>query len=116
VALPASHLQILIALTSGDLHGYGIMMTARKNGERLGPGALYAAIGRLIDGGQIEEVEERRAPELDDDRRRYYRLTPRGRAALVLELDRLHSILERAAMAGIDRRAWRPSGPQLGTT
>jgi len=116
MALPASHLQILIALTTGDLHGYAIMMAAREAGERLGPGALYAAIGRLIDSGQIEEVVERPAPEHDDDRRRYYRLTPRGRAALVLELDRLHSILERAAAGGIDRRAWRPSGPQLSTT
>jgi DNA-binding PadR family transcriptional regulator len=114
MALPASHLQILVTLTGGDLHGYAIMMAARAAGEPLGPGALYAALGRLLDGGQIEEADERPAHELDDARRRYYRITPQGRAALVLELDRLHALLERAAAAGIDRRAWRPSGPASG--
>lgn len=111
MALPASHLQILVALTSGDLHGYAIMLAAREAGEPLGPGALYAALGRLLDAGLIGELDERPAHEFDDVRRRYYRITPQGRAVLVLELDRLHALLERAAAGGIDRRAWRPSGP-----
>ena len=69
---------ILLALGEGDRHGYSIMqeVTARSDGQvRLGPGTLYGAIKRMIQDGLIEESDERPDPELDDERRRYYRLT-----------------------------------------
>jgi DNA-binding PadR family transcriptional regulator len=101
MSLPASHLQILISLAAGDLHGYAIMAAARAGGAVLGPGALYAALGRLLDAGQIEELDERPAPELDDARRRYYRITAAGHGAMVAELDRLRAILDLARRAGV---------------
>lgn len=105
MALPTSHLQILLALADGERHGYAIMRAAEQAGTRLGPGALYAALGRLLDTGLVEETDERPAPELDDGRRRYYRLTPSGRDALVTELARLQAVLDRARSAGV---RWAP--------
>src|SRR5436305_6561177 len=72
---------ILIALADGEAHGYAIMqeVTRRSGGiVRLGPGTLYGAISRLLADGLIEESEQRPVPEMDDTRRRYYRLTKRG--------------------------------------
>src|SRR2546426_10391448 len=69
---------ILIALGDGEAHGYAIMQdVAEKSGGtvRLGPGTLYGAVNRLLKDGLIEESEERPDPEMDDTRRRYYRLT-----------------------------------------
>ncbi|MFN8194542.1 MAG: PadR family transcriptional regulator [Nocardioidaceae bacterium] len=106
MALPRSHLQVLLALADGDRHGYAIMRSAEENGDRLGPGALYTALGRLLDAALIEELDERPAPDLDDSRRRYYRITRTGRAALVEELAGLQSVLDRATAAGV----WSP-GP-----
>lgn len=116
MAMPASQAAILVTLVDREAHGYAIMQAVQASGETMGPATLYTAIGRLLDLKLVEEVDDRPAPELDDSRRRYYRIPPRGRAELVVELDRLHAVLERAANAGIDRRAWRPSGPTLGTT
>ena len=76
MALPTSHFHILFALAEEDRHGYSIMKETEEltQGDvRLGPGALYAALGKLADQGLIEESEERRAPDLDDARRRYHR-------------------------------------------
>lgn len=116
MAMPASQTAILVTLAAGgEAHGYAIMQDVRAAGERMGPATLYTAIGRLLELHLVEEASGRRDDGRrdghDDSRRRYYRITPRGRAALVVELDRLHATLERAAAAGIDRRAWRPSGP-----
>lgn len=83
---------ILLVLAEGDRHGYAIMQEATKRSEgalRLGPGTLYAAISRLLNDGLIVELEERPAPELDDSRRRYYRLSDRGSQALAAEAQRL---------------------------
>ena len=83
---------ILLVLAEGDRHGYAIMQEATKRSGgalRLGPGTLYAAISRLLQDGLIEELEERPAPELDDSRRRYYRLSDRGSQALAAEAKRL---------------------------
>jgi DNA-binding PadR family transcriptional regulator len=106
VALPESHLKILIALAEGDRHGYAIMQSVRADGGQLGPGALYAALGRLTDAGQIEELDERPAAELDDARRRYYRLTLAGHTALTAELNRLNALLDRARLPGV---GWVPA-------
>src|SRR5207253_11504701 len=83
---------ILITLANGEAHGYAIMQeVARRSGGvvRLGPGTLYGAISRLLDDGLIEESAERPEPEMDDTRRRYYRLTKRGSQVLASETERL---------------------------
>jgi DNA-binding PadR family transcriptional regulator len=90
---------ILIALADSDRHGYAIMqeVSARSGGSvRLGPGTLYGAISRMLKDGLIEEAEERPDPELDDSRRRYYRLTDRGRRALAAEVKRLGDLVRLA--------------------
>ena len=84
-------LEISLALATGERHGYEIMQEVerRSNGQVvLHPGTLYRALGRLLDQGLIEELEERPAPE-DDERRRYYRLTPLGHAVARAEVERL---------------------------
>jgi DNA-binding PadR family transcriptional regulator len=85
-------LYILVALAEGERHGYAIMqeVTKRSGGAvRLGPGTLYGAISRMLKEGLIEESEERPAPEMDDTRRRHYRLSHRGGRALAVEAKRL---------------------------
>jgi DNA-binding PadR family transcriptional regulator len=81
--LPPATFHILMALADEDRHGYAIIqeIAARTNGDvRVSPGTLYRSIQRMIDQDLIVEVHERPAPELDDERRRYYRLTPFGKA------------------------------------
>ena len=76
---------IMLSLAGGEQHGYGIMhdVLDRTDGKvRLWPATLYGSIKRLIEAELIEESDERPAPELDDARRRYYRLTPEGRKVL----------------------------------
>jgi DNA-binding PadR family transcriptional regulator len=83
---------ILLALADGDKHGYAIMKEVEERTERqivLRPGTLYQAISRLLSAGLIAEVDERPDPAVDDERRRYYRLTLGGRAALATEAQRL---------------------------
>jgi DNA-binding PadR family transcriptional regulator len=87
-------LQILIALVDEDRHGYGILLEIEKNGgSRLGTGTLYTALRRLLGKGLIVETEERPAPELDDARRRYYRLTALGRESARAEAARLATVV-----------------------
>jgi DNA-binding PadR family transcriptional regulator len=100
---PASHLpltpasfQILIALADGEKHGYAILKeVARRTGGkvRLRAGTLYTALARLVDDRLVEESRERPDPALDDERRRYYRLSERGRAVVAAEADRLAEAL-----------------------
>jgi DNA-binding PadR family transcriptional regulator len=83
---------ILLALADGDKHGYGIMLEveAATRGEvQMGPGTLYGSIKRMLKAGLIEESDERQDPELDDQRRRYYRATGLGRRTLQAEVQRL---------------------------
>ncbi len=90
---------ILLALAPRDLHGYGIMQEAEAISDgaiRLAPGTLYRTLKRLLEDGLIEEVDERPDPELDDERRRYYRLTGQGRHVMQEELRRLESLVSRA--------------------
>jgi DNA-binding PadR family transcriptional regulator len=87
---------ILLALAGGERHGYGIMQdvaTLTEGQMRLGPGTLYRSIGRLLDDGLIAEAEERPDPALDDERRRYYRLTEQGRRAASAEAARLATLV-----------------------
>ena len=87
---------ILLSLVGADQHGYGIMQEVleRTNGTvRLWPATLYGSLKRLISDGLIEESDERPVAELDDARRRYYRLTGLGRTVLDLEFERLQSMV-----------------------
>jgi DNA-binding PadR family transcriptional regulator len=90
---------ILLALTGGERHGYGIMQETTHNSEgkiNLGPGTLYRTIRRLLDDGLIEESEERPVPDLDDERRHYYRLTPFGLRVARAEAQRLAALVRLA--------------------
>jgi DNA-binding PadR family transcriptional regulator len=90
---------ILLALADEELHGYGIKqeIAQRTAGQtNLGPGTLYGAIKRLLAQGVIEEADERPDPEMDDERRRYYRLTPFGRRVTQAEAERLASLVRQA--------------------
>ena len=94
--VPVSEFQILLALADEERHGYAIMreVTARTNGEvQLGPGTLYGSIKRMVNAGLIEETDERPDPELDDERRRYYRITPAGRRVAVAEARRMERLV-----------------------
>jgi len=85
---------ILLALADGEKHGYGIMLEveANTNGQVLmGPGTLYGSIKRMLKAGLIEESDERADPEMDDQRRKYYKLTNLGRRVLSMEAERLAS-------------------------
>jgi DNA-binding PadR family transcriptional regulator len=87
---------ILLSLAGEEQHGYGIMQEVlqRTGGKvRLWPATLYGSIKRLIEAGLIEESDERPAPELDDARRRYYRLTELGKNVLDAECERLQELV-----------------------
>lgn len=90
---------ILLALADEERHGYGIMQEVerRTNGVvQLGPGTLYGAIKRLLTNGLIEEVDERPDPELNEERRRYYRLSDFGVGVLRAEAARLDDMVRQA--------------------
>ena len=100
--LQPAALHILLALGRGERHGYALIgdVDALSDGSiKLGPGTLYGTIKRLLAEGLIDEAEERPDPELDDQRRRYYRLTPAGAGAATAELDRLASLVTRGRAA-----------------
>lgn len=87
---------ILLALADGERHGYGIMLEveAMTDGRvEMGPGTLYGTIKRMLKAGLIEESDERPDQELDDERRRYYRLTGFGRRVLAAEVKRLSALV-----------------------
>src|SRR6188474_2175644 len=90
---------ILLALADGERHGYAIMRDVSNdtNGAlRLGPGTLYGCLNRMLAAGLVEESDERPDPELDDERRRYYRLSEAGRIAVTTEIERMESLVARA--------------------
>jgi DNA-binding PadR family transcriptional regulator len=90
---------ILLALADGERHGYGIMQEVAQRTEeavQLGPGTLYGSIKRLLEAGLIEESDERPDPAMDDQRRRYYRLTDFGRRVAQAEAERLIDLVRQA--------------------
>src|SRR2546427_6591955 len=94
---------ILLALADEDRHGYGIILdvAARTGGKlKLSAGTLYRSIQRMLEQGLIVETDERPAPELDDERRRYYRITPFGRAVARAEASRLAELVKYARASG----------------
>ncbi len=93
---PAMH-HILLALLEGDRHGYAIMQSVEtiSHGDmRLGPATLYSSIKKLIDSKLIEESGERPDADLDDERRRYYKLTAVGQKAVIAETSRLERLVK----------------------
>jgi DNA-binding PadR family transcriptional regulator len=95
--LKAQWFHIMLSLAGEEQHGYGIMQEVlqRTTGKvRLWPATLYGSIKRLIEANLIEESTARPAPELDDARRRYYRLTPLGRDVLNAECERLQGLVQ----------------------
>jgi DNA-binding PadR family transcriptional regulator len=105
--LPPVTFHILLALSDGERHGYAIMadVSERTDGKvRLGPGTLYRSIQRMLDHGLVEEVTERPAPDLDDERRRYYRITPFGTRVARAEARRLTDLVRLARESGFAPR------------
>lgn len=90
---------ILLALADEERHGYGIMQdVARQTGDglQMGPGTLYGCLKRMLAAGLVEEAEERPDPEMDDERRRYYRMTALGRKTVRGEAQRIATALSAA--------------------
>jgi len=89
-------LHILLALSAGERHGYGIMKQVQADSQgraKMGPGTLYGSMGRMMEAGLIRESDKRVDPEMDDERRIYYELTGAGRAALQAELKRYRDVV-----------------------
>jgi DNA-binding PadR family transcriptional regulator len=97
---------ILVTLAARECHGYLILSDIRlRTGHTLRPGSLYRALNRLLDDGLVEETDERPDPDLDDERRRYYRLSALGRRVAQLEAARLDAQVRTARAARLlDRR------------
>ena len=104
LALTPAVLDIMLALADGELHGYGIMREVKRRTagkRRLGPGTLYRSLGQMEQRGWVVESEERPDPHLDDQRRRYYRLTELGRKIAVAEVERLEDVVRAARSKGL---------------
>jgi DNA-binding PadR family transcriptional regulator len=102
--LPPATFHILIALAREDRHGYAIIqdVEARTGGAlRLSAGTLYRSIQRMLEQGLIRETRDRPAPELDDERRRYYRIAPFGEAVARAEARRMSDLVRMARAQGL---------------
>jgi DNA-binding PadR family transcriptional regulator len=101
--LPAATFHILMAVAEEDRHGYAIIqdVAARTGGDlKLSAGTLYRSVQRMLEQGLIIETQERPAPELDDERRRYYRITPLGAAVAKAEATRMAKLVKWARGMG----------------
>jgi DNA-binding PadR family transcriptional regulator len=90
---------VLLAIGPEERHGYAVMREVERltgGSTRLGPGAVYTTIKSLLTDGLIEESDDRPDPVLDDQRRRYYRLTNLGRSAVAAEVRRLDALIQAA--------------------
>ncbi len=89
-------LHILLALSTRERHGYGIMKQVEADSQRkvnMGPGTLYGSLSRMIEAGLIRESDKKVDPEMDDERRVYYKLTGLGKKALAAELERYREVV-----------------------
>src|SRR5215207_3095026 len=99
--LPAAVFHILLSLGDGERHGYALKreIARRTDGQlTLGAGVLYGSISKLLAQGLIEESDERPDPHLDDERRRYYRITPLGRKVAQADAARMRELVQLAAL------------------
>ena len=108
--LPVAHLHILMALATGDKHGYAIMQEVEvltEGAVTMGPGTLYGAVKKMLKAGLVEESDERPDPALDDERRRYYRITGLGGRVLEAEISRMEQLARtaRARQVASNRRS-----------
>lgn len=102
--LPSATFHILLALADGQRHGYAIMqeVAARTDGQvELSAGTLYRSIQRMLEQGLLVETRQRPAREHDDERRRYYQLTPFGRRVAEAEMHRLTRLVKIARAVGL---------------
>ena len=102
----------MLALGDDELHGYGIMREVRRRTDgrrRLAPGTLYRSLRQMQERGLVAESDERPDPSLDDERRRYYRLTELGRKVAAAEIERLEGLVRAARSKGLAPKAY-PSG------
>ena len=109
-------LDIVVALGDEELHGYAIMQEVRRRTggrRRLAPGTLYRSLRQMQERGLVAESEERPEAGLDDERRRYYRLTELGRKVAVAEVERLEGVVRAARSKGLAPIA-RPSASSGG--
>ena len=89
-------LHILLALSTQERHGYGIMKQVESDSQgkvKMGPGTLYGSLGRMIDAGLIRESDKNIDPKMDDERRVYYKITAAGQKALSAELQRYREVV-----------------------
>lgn len=89
-------LHILLALSTQERHGYGIMKQVEADSQgkvKMGPGTLYGSIGRMIEAGLISESDRKIDPDMDDERRVYYKITGLGKKALAAELERYREVM-----------------------
>jgi DNA-binding PadR family transcriptional regulator len=102
--LPTATFHILLAIAKEDRHGYAVIQDVeqRTGGEiRLSAGTLYRSIQRMLEQGLLRETRDRPAPELDDERRRYYRITPFGQAVARAEAQRMAELVKMARAQGL---------------
>jgi DNA-binding PadR family transcriptional regulator len=95
---------ILVALKGGEKHGYAILRAVADQSDgamKLLPGTLYNLLKRMLEDGWIEELDERPDPALDDERRRYYRLSGLGERIAELEAQRLEGMVRAARQQGL---------------
>jgi DNA-binding PadR family transcriptional regulator len=107
--LRAPELVLLLALVDGERHGYALAqeLSDRTDGlVTLEPGNLYRVLRRLMSDGLVDESERRPAPDLDDERRRYYRATPLGARVAAAELERLRALVASPVARALVQR-WR---------
>ena len=105
--------QILLALEDEERHGYAILKEVERNTNgqvRLEPSPLYRRLKRLLDAGIVQEADQRPVPELDDERRRYYRLTDYGRRLVTSEAQRLVKLAASERIKKLAKAAPRISG------
>jgi len=110
--LPNAVFHILVALLDGERHGYFIKreIQQRTGGQlKLGSGALYGSISRMLEQGLVEESDARPAEHLDDERRRYYRITAFGRECAAAEANRMQDLAQ-AALAKLGRNPAETAG------
>ena len=109
IPLSPAVFHILLSLGEGERHGYAVKreISLRTGGKlKLGPGVLYGSINKMLELGLIEESDDRPDPHLDDERRRYYRITAYGRKVAQAEAARMRDLVELAAARfGVPKRA-----------